>query len=342
MFGTIINCIKGSYTIKAEGRFPERILNIASSSKIYVHNIRRTEGDCLTFSVSKRGGDKLLESCPEGMTLALTDSFGLPIILKRYKKRGLLFVLPVIFLVAAFIFSLFIWRIEIVGGDKKLQSRVREVIAENGIYIGALKHKVDQYGIKRNAILALDDLSWLWVDLRGSTATVKVQKRTPKPVLNEIHEPADVIATHSGIVEKMQVYCGQPLVREGMSVEKGQIIITGVFRSENENIPTYYHHACGNVTLRVFEEKTVIIPKKTYIKTPTGNKKSVFALNFKKNNIKFSLNSGISYAEYDKIEKKYALIIWRLMLRAPKQILKSCLKNGKKHFQTLLQKKTWR
>ncbi len=307
MFGTIINCIKGSYIIKAEGRFPERILNIASSSKIYVHNIRRTGEDSLTFCVSKRGGDKLLESAPENLTLTLVESFGLPIVLQRYKKRVLLLVLPAIFLVAAFIFSLFIWRVEIEGGDKKLQAQVREVISENGIYIGAPKYKVDQYAIKRNAILALDEVSWLWVDIKGSSALVKVKERTPKPVMNEIHEPADVIATHSGVVEKMQVYCGHPLVSEGAWVEKGQVIITGVFRSENENIPTYYHHACGNVTLRLFEEKTVIIPKKAYTKTPTGKKKSVFALNLKKNNIKFSLNSGISYAEYDKIEKKYAL-----------------------------------
>ena len=36
---------------------------------------------------------------------------------------------------------------------------------------------------------------------------------------------------------------------------------------------------------------------------PTGNKKTAFSINFKKNNVKFSLNSGISYTEYDKIEK---------------------------------------
>ncbi|MBQ8808362.1 MAG: sporulation protein YqfD, partial [Clostridia bacterium] len=115
------------------------------------------------------------------------------------------------------------------------------------------------------------------------------------------------ISMHSGVIEKMQVFCGIPLFKEGMTVEKGQVIITGILRSENENIPTYYHHACGNVVLRICERKTVNVPKKTIKKTPTGRTKNLYKINFKKNNVKFSLNSGISYAEYDKIEKKYKL-----------------------------------
>lgn len=307
MFDMLINCIKGTCTIKAEGRFPERILNIASTSGIYIRDVKRDGPDSIIFSVSKKGGDRLLLTTPEGLTVSAVESYGLPVFLHRYKKRVLLFFLPLLFLFSACIFSLFIWRIEIEGGDKALRSQVRQVISENGIYAGALKHKVDNYKIKHTAILEIDDLSWLWVDVRGTTAKVKIRKRTPKPALNPIHEPADVIAMHSGVIEKIRVYCGVPLAAEGTTVEKGQVIISGIFKSENENIPTYYHHATGEVILRVSEEKTVIIPKKAVKKTPTDRKKSVFTLNFKKNNIIFSLNSGISYTEYDKIEKRYEL-----------------------------------
>jgi sporulation protein YqfD len=142
------------------------------------------------------------------------------------------------------------------------------------------------------------------VDLKGTTAYVKIKERTRKPTINEINEPADVIALHSGIIEKMQVYCGQPLFTEGMMVQKGQVLVSGTFKSEKENIPTYYHHACADITVRLREEKTVIIPKKIIKKIPTGEKKTIFTVNFEKNNVKFSLNSGISYTEYDKIEKK--------------------------------------
>ena len=305
MLDMIINCLKGVYIIRAEGRFPERILNIASTSGVYLRDIKRESPDTIVFCVGKKGGEKLLGIDIEGISLSLTESYGLPVFIHKYKRRILLFLIPLFFLVVTSTFSLFVWRVDIEGGDKKLRMEVENFISESGVHIGALKHKIDQYEIKRTAILEIDDLSWLWVDIQGTSAKVKIRKRNPKPALIPINEPADVVATHSGIIEKMQVYCGVPLFKEGDAVEKGQILITGVFRSENENIPTYYHHATGNVTLTLYEEKTVIIPKKTIQKTPTGNKKSIFRINFKKNNINFSLNSGISYAEYDKIEKKY-------------------------------------
>ncbi len=299
----IISLLKGNCTIKAEGRFPERILNIASTSGIYVHTVKRAGENSITFCVSKKGAQALLSNPPEGIKLDLIGSYGLPFFLQRYKRRAVLAALPLLFICVCVVFSCFIWRLELEGGDKKLQSEVRSALSSYGVHVGALKHKIDQNDIKRRAIMSIDDLSWLWVDLKGTTAKVKIQKRTQKPALIQINEPSDVIAMHSGVIEKMQVYCGVPLLSEGMTVEKGQTIVTGVFRSENENIPTYYHHASADVTVRLSEKKTVIIPKTTIIKAPTGNKKSVYKINFQKNNIKFSLNSGISYTEYDKIEK---------------------------------------
>lgn len=307
MFNTLINCIKGVYTVDVQGRFPERILNIASTSGIYLHNIKRKDSETLSFSVGKKGYEKLISTEVSGVSLTLTESYGIPIFFKKYKKRIMLLFLPLFFTIIATFFSFFVWRVEITGGDDVLQKKVLEGIAGKGVHIGALKHKIDQYEVKRTSIMEIDDLSWLWVDIRGTTAKVKIQKRTPKPDIIPVNEPSDVISLHDGIIEKMQVYCGIPLVKEGDAVEKGQTLVTGIFRSENENIPTYYHHATANITVRLFKEKTVIIPKKNMEKIPTGRKKSVFGIKFKKNQINFSLNSGISYKEYDKIEKKYAL-----------------------------------
>ena len=205
MFGGIINCIKGSFTLKSEGRFPERVLNIASTSGIYIYNVKRESPTALIFCVSKKGCDKLLNCSIEGLELSVVDGYGMPVFMHKYKKRVLLILLPFIFAVTAIVLSLFIWRVELSGGNKALQKEVEAVISQNGVRIGALKHKADQYDIKRKAILQIDDLSWLWVDIKGTTAYVKIKERTKKPDMNEIHEPADVIALHSGVIEKMQV-----------------------------------------------------------------------------------------------------------------------------------------
>ena len=307
MFSGIISSIKGCFVIRAEGRFPERVLNIASTSGIYIYNVKLDKDNAIRFSVSKKGAEKLLCANLEGIKLTVVEKSGIPVFFRRHKKRFALIMLPALFIAAISIFSLFIWQVEIEGGDENLRREVKEIIAENGVYVGAFKNKIDRYDVKRRAIMEIDDLAWMWVDVKGTTANVKIRPRVKTPSMIKINEPADVISTHSGVIEKIRVYCGIPLFSEGTTVEKGQVVVTGILRSENENIPTYYHHACADITLRLNEKSTYIIPRNTFKKVPTGNKKTVFSLNFKKNNIKFSLNSGISYTNYDKIDKTVKL-----------------------------------
>lgn len=302
IFG-IINSLKGCFILRAKGRFPERILNIASTGGIYVYNVHRDEEGCILFCVSRKGAQKLLCTQIEGITVETVEKSGIPVFLARYKKRIALIILPFLFLMCSFIFSLFVWQVNITGGNEKMREDVRRVIYENGVRFGALKHKIDRYDVKRRAIMEIDELSWLWVDIKGTTANVKIFARKETPPMLKLSEPSDVIALHDGVIEKMKVYCGIPLFKEGMTVQKGQTVVTGVLRSENENIPTYYHHASADIILKLNEESSYIIPRKSLDKVPTGNKKTVFSLNFKKNNVNFSLNSGISYTNYDKIKE---------------------------------------
>ncbi|MBR1970009.1 MAG: sporulation protein YqfD [Clostridia bacterium] len=301
-----LNYIKGAHEIKVLGSFPERILNISSSKGIYIENASKDENGILKFTVSKKGLNIIMENAPNDIIIEKVSSYGIPFFIKRYKKRIALFSLPILFLISSIIYSSFIWKVKIYGAPEA-QNEIKTLLKENGVYIGAKKSKIDPYKIKKSILLKSDKLSWMWVDVRGTTANVELRARTQKPLLEKISEPADVIATHSGVIEKMQVFCGAPLVSEGETVVEGQVIISGTILTDNENIPPYYHHASGMVEARVWEEKTVDIPKNILKKTPTKRKKNVYSVNFKKNNIKFSLNSGISYEEYVKIINRVKL-----------------------------------
>lgn len=304
MLTQIFSLIKGTYIIRVEGRFPERLLNIASSKGIFVYSVNKSQDGTLFFSVSKKAGDMLLSLVPDDLTVKIKEKYGLPFFMKKYRRRIGLFLLPAIFLLSSSVFSSFIWRVEITGGDSSLHSTVKQELKSNGVYVGAMKHKISQNDVKRNCILKINKLSWLWVDIKGTTAYVRLHQKTDVPETEKITDPADVISTRSGVIESMQTFRGIPLVGVGETVEKGQTLISGVLQSENENIPIYFHHASGKVIARVWEEKTINIPKYTYDKIPTGRKKSVYGIKFKKNKLNFSINSGISYKEYDKIENK--------------------------------------
>lgn len=301
-----LNYIKGAHEIKVLGSFPERILNISSSKGIYIENVSKDENGGLKFTVSKKGLKLIMENAPGDIIIEKVSSYGVPFFIKRYKKRIALFALPLMLAITSVIYSGFIWKVNIYGAPEA-QSEIKTLLKENGVYIGALKSKIDPYKIKKTILLKSDKLSWMWVDIRGTTAKVEIRARSQKPVLEKISEPADVIASHSGVIEKMQVFCGAPLVAEGETVVEGQVLISGTILTDNENIPPYYHHASGIIDARIWEEKTIDLPKNILKKTPTGRKKNVYSVKFKKNNIKFSLNSGISYEEYVKITDRVKL-----------------------------------
>lgn len=301
-----LNYIKGAHEIKVLGSFPERILNISSSKGIYIENVSKDENGDLKFTVSKKGLKLIMENAPGDIIIEKVSSYGVPFFIKRYKKRIALFALPLMLAITSVIYSGFIWKVNIYGAPEA-QSEIKTLLKENGVYIGALKSKIDPYKIKKTILLKSDKLSWMWVDIRGTTAKVEIRARSQKPVLEKISEPADVIASHSGVIEKMQVFCGAPLVAEGETVVEGQVLISGTILTDNENIPPYYHHASGIIDARIWEEKTIDLPKNILKKTPTGRKKNVYSVKFKKNNIKFSLNSGISYEEYVKITDRVKL-----------------------------------
>ena len=307
MFSEILKNLRGSCLITASGRFPERILNTASKMMIYAENVKKDNDGNLSFSVSRKGAKLLLSSVPEGLKAEITQRSGLPFFLYRYRKRVLLFFTPAVVIASLFVFSLFVWNVEISGGDKELRESVKAFLNENGVKKGSLRSRIDQYEIKRSAICAIDDLSWLWVDLRGTTAFVKINKRTAVPKIENINEPADVIAIEDCVIEEMQVFRGRACKEVGNTAEKGSVIITGTIHNDNEAVPDYHHHACGIVKGRVWREESVTVPKTELIKKPTGNEKNVYGIKFKKNIINFSLNSGISYKEYDKIKKEFQI-----------------------------------
>lgn len=302
MLTDIVHYIKGTYVIEAHGRFPERILNIAAARFIYVRDVKK-DGENLTFSVSKRGWECLCRDVPDALELSVKQKYGFPFFFRRYKKRLALFFLPLLFAALSFVYSSFIWRVEISGATPSLQKKVLSTLSDMGVRRGAYIRRINPDEIKRRVLLKHSDLTWMWLNLDGTSAEIEIVPRKKAPSTIKITEPANVIAQRSGLVTKIQTFCGTPLVTVGEAVEKGQILISGIFKSENENIPVYYHHAGGIVEATVWDEKAVILPKQLSEKVRTGNKKSAFGVNFTKNNVNFSINSRISYREYDKIVK---------------------------------------
>lgn len=300
----ITRVLKSSFTLEVTGENPERFLNAAAAKGIYICAVEPIDGG-LRLRLSRRAYAAMKDELPRGMEMKKIKEHGAAKFLRRLKKRFLLLSGGVLVLALTALFSQFVWMVEISGGDEGLQKEVAAFLEENNIRSGTAKRSIDQNRIKREAILSIDDLMWLWVDIKGTTAYVKIAPRNMPPEI-EPKESANVVAAESGVIEKITTLRGTPAVSAGETVEKGDLLISGVIESERLDEPML-RHAQGVVQALVWREKNVLIPKKTEERSYTGNERKIRAIKIKKFIVNFSLNSSILYPKYDKIRHKYKL-----------------------------------
>ncbi len=302
-----INFLHGYTLLKAEGVFCERIINIAGEYGIFVWGLKRLDELTVTFFVSRKGADKLLASdIPSNLSLTKEKSFGLPAIFSKYKKRRLLFICPFLAAAAVFASTRFIWYVNVVTDDPSREALILEELKALGVKRGALKSAINQGEIKRKMMLSDDSLLWIWVDIKGSSAIVRLAERTKAPEVFDEDGFYNIYSLKDAVITRITATGGAAKVSVGDTALKGQLLIEGsMLIGEDE---TKYIHASGEVYGSVWEEKTALIPKQTEIRTPTGRKKERLKINFSKFDIKLFINSSIEYQKYDIIEEVRPLL----------------------------------
>lgn len=294
MLTGIFNLLIGYHEVEVYGHFAPRLLNLAAIRGVYVWNVRRVDETLTALCVSIRGLKRLTQNMPKGVKIQVIRSHGLPFVIKRYSHRRALLAGPVLAAALMFAATRFIWRVDIDCPSAALGERVRQEIALLGVRPFALKSGFKSSDVKREMILRFDDIAWLWVELRGSRAIVRVEPRTLPPEVLDTEAATDVVARVGGVITSVSATAGTPTVKIGDTVDAGQVLISSMGKV----------HARGEVFARVWYERSAAIPKKREVKTPTGRATQILGARFKKKYIKISLNSSILYPKYDRIQKE--------------------------------------
>ncbi|MGM9550897.1 MAG: sporulation protein YqfD [Clostridia bacterium] len=297
----LLNFLTGYVILRTSGIYSERILNIAKEEGIFIFDIEKDSDMSILFSVSQKGAKRLFSmDLPEGITLSQVSEKGLFSFFKKRRSRKMLLIAPILCVVLLLLSTQIIWNVNIIGDDSVMEARLKEELKNLGVSRGTLKVSVDQSYVKNQILINNNDLLWIWVDLKGGSAIVKYALRTlPPEVFNE-NDYSNIYADKDAIITRIIATDGIAKVNEGDIVVKGQLLIEGIkIISQEETVPT---RASGTVYGTVWEEKTVNLPKKEEIRTPTGNQTEHLIINFVNFPIKLFINSSILYTEYDIID----------------------------------------
>ena len=337
----LLNYIFGYLNIIVEGFFTERFINICSSKKIFLWNLKKKNPSILSANISIKDFKKIKEICKKTKCkVSIKNKKGIPFLFDKYKKRKMFIILLIPVAIVTIVSSMYVWNIEIDGTQNIDKKELLEELKNKGLDVGKLKTKIDTKNIINNIRLEREDISWIEINLKGTNAIVSVVEAEKKPELIKDNEYCNIISDKRGVVEKITAEKGTALVKKGDIIEIGTKLIGGFM--EEKYTDTRYVHAKGEIKARVWYTKRIKSKFTRKEREQTGVEKKKYSIIF--NNFKINLYKSIpNFEKYDTINEHKRLKLFSnfylpvvLQKDTYKEVKSKEVTYGKKDLQNIL------
>lgn len=291
--------ITGYVTISVEGFFVERFINSCFSNNIFICDLQREKNTYLKLKISVKDFKKIRKIAQNTKCkVKLENKVGLPIIIKKYRKRKIFLIAVIVIAIFIFLSTRFIWNIE-VNGNKKIDSlEIINILKENGIDIGVRKDNLELEKIINLIRLKRDDISWIGIDVKGTNLIVKVNEADNAPEVVDKAKFCNIVADRSGIISSIVVHNGTARVKVGDKVEKGDLLVEGIMEGKYTGIREV--HAQADITANIYHEKEEKSNLIQQIETKTGKQEK--KIEIKMNKFKINFNKRLlNFKKYDTI-----------------------------------------
>lgn len=276
--------LKGYVIIIVSGLSAERFINICTRRQILLWDIERIDANTLRMKMSLRGFKSARTAARKArVRVRISEKKGLPYLWGRYRRRRGFLLGTLSFAILIYMMTSIIWSIVITGNTLVETKTLVEQMNDMGIYRGAIKRFIDPKRLADTLMLKNSELSWVGVEIRGTKLYISVKERRAPPKVIDEDKPCHIVASRDGIILSIQAKDGLPMVKEGDTVIKGQVLISGTIESLHPEFGTRQVHALGEVIARTWYEIKREVPVKKVIRKRTGrewNKYSVYFLDF--------------------------------------------------------------
>ena len=255
----------GILEVEFFGIYPEKIINLCAKNRIAVWNVHYGNNKIRLFITVKdfKRLPKILKR--SGLRLHILNKTGFPFFINRYKRRFGIFAGIVIFFAVLQFMSGFIWIIEVEGNKTVTDREILAICKDLGIEIGVKRNSIDTKNTPQDLLLKTDKLSWGSFNIEGCKLTVNVTEIVPKTEDNTV--ATNLKAAKDGIIEKIDVTSGNPVVKVGDIVKKGDLLVSGITETMRD---TKFVHSIGTVTAKTEETITLFEPFIKKTETPIG------------------------------------------------------------------------
>ena len=303
----------GFVEVKVTGQLVEIFINELVRRNIKITEVRRIDENTIVFSMPLGDVRRMrvtLRKYPCKVTFLKRSGF--PFLFQRLLLNGGFVVGFLLFLLCIFVLSNVVWGIEISGAKPETEHKIRQELKKLGVEKGKLQFFIaESDDIQRILTNEIDVLTWVGVDLRGTTYRLQVvEKKEPEIVKSPSRQ--NIVAQKKAIVRKVFVEKGKAVVIVNDFVHKGQLLVTSNISNNEEKqklVP-----AKATILGEVWYKSDVKIPLETEFDVFSGEEKTKHYFQIGQFPIPIWGFKGHEYKEYEKdvTEKPLFFLGWKL------------------------------
>lgn len=295
------NYLRGYVMIEVSGFSIERFLNLAMHRGIYIWDINRF-GNKAIMKVGV-SGYKLLKPCAKktGCQIKIKDKKGFPFITYRYRKRKMIPIGILLFVILIYIMSSFIWLVEVKGNERVSAQDIIEKLSQNGYKVGALKYKMDLRYAEQVIMKNFPDILWTGISFEGTKLIIELTETVEKPQELDYTKPCNIVAKADAHIVQIVTRKGTPKVKPGDTVRKGDVLVSSEVVIGEEGDKNYVH-ASADIIAKTYYSVQAKIKMQKINKKYTGIFNKGYEFIFFGNTFKI-YNPKIVFDKYDNIVK---------------------------------------
>lgn len=272
----VIRWLRGGTRLALCGSSPEKLLRLIQKRRINLWQAY-INGQTLVLNMQNKNSKEVC-NLAQGMGLEILKckSYGLPVLLKKYKNRVGFFVGVSIILILPFILSQFVLNITVEGNTNVESISIVRALEKMGLKKFTLAASHDTRSMERKLLLEIKELSFASVTVRGATIEVKVREGTATTEVLDTTTPSNIVANMDAKILETRVFEGHRQIKAGDSVQKGDLLVSGIM--EDGSGKNRLVRSRAEIIAETKRELSTTIPiaQTTYTQTQTTVVKKIF------------------------------------------------------------------
>ncbi len=235
----IFEWLTGYCSIEIKSWYCERVIMAAAKAGIEIWQIERINEKAVRAKIGLYDDKELLKTVESekdklsaDTEIVILEKDGLIPWIIRHKMRSGFVAGGALCLTAIILMFSIVWSVDITGLYEISPIEFRKSLDGNGIYVGAFANGHDFDEIRLSMMREYDNIAYITFNKKGSRIQVDVtESKLPPETVNNL-DYRNIIAKEDGVLIVAEAYEGKINVKSGQAVEKGDLLVSGIFPSK--------------------------------------------------------------------------------------------------------------